>query len=97
MAQWNKYEASTARKPGRPGREVRPKSITVDFHSPRRRAARGRAGEAASRSRIAIPLVRFANAETKALNQKQEADIVARARPRASGSPTSTPWASTCR
>ena len=33
MAQWNKYEASTARKPGRPGREIRPKSLTVDFHS----------------------------------------------------------------
>ena len=33
MAQWNKYEATAARKHGRPGREIRPKSITIDVHS----------------------------------------------------------------
>ena len=42
----------------------------------RRRAAGGRVREAASRSAIACRSWRFANAETKALNQKQEADIV---------------------
>ena len=68
---------TAARKPGRPGREVRPKSLTVDFHSHVGVPRGGRAGEAAPRPG-ANPLVRFANAETKALNQKQEADIVAR-------------------
>ncbi len=77
MAQWNKYEASTARKPGRPGREVRPKSLTVDFHS---HVGVPRAAELV-RPHLDLasnPLARFANDETKALNQKQEADIVAR-------------------
>ena len=31
--QWNKYAATAARKHGKPGREVRPKSITIDIHS----------------------------------------------------------------
>ena len=77
MAQWNKYEASTARKPGRPGREVRPKSITVDFHS---HVGVPRAAELVKPhlDLASNPLARFANDETKALNQKQEADIVAR-------------------
>jgi len=77
MAQWNKYEASTARKPGRPGREVRPKSITVDFHS---HVGVPRAAELVKPhlDPASNPLARFTNDETKALNQKQEADIVAR-------------------
>jgi aminocarboxymuconate-semialdehyde decarboxylase len=77
MAQWNKYEASTARKQGRPGREIRPKSLTVDFHS---HVGVPRAAELV-RPHLdpqASPLARFTNAETKALNEKQEADVVAR-------------------
>src|SRR6185436_8544795 len=76
MAQWNKYEASTARKPGRPGREVRPKSTTIDFHS---HVGVPRAAELVKPhlDPAGNPLARFANAETKALNQQQEADIVA--------------------
>src|SRR5215470_17429404 len=77
MAQWNKYEASTARKPGRPGREIRPKSLTVDFHS---HVGVPRAAELV-RPHLdpqASPLARFTNAETKALNEKQEAYVVAR-------------------
>ena len=31
--QWNKYEATVARKHGKPGRELRPKSTTIDIHS----------------------------------------------------------------
>ena len=31
--QWNKYEATAARKHGKPGREIRPKSTTIDIHS----------------------------------------------------------------
>ena len=29
---WNKYADTAARKHGKPGREVRPKSLTVDMH-----------------------------------------------------------------
>ena len=30
---WNKYEPTAARKRGKPGREIRPKSLTVDMHA----------------------------------------------------------------
>ena len=78
MAQWNKYEATAARKHGRPGREIRPKSVTIDVHS---HVGIARAAELVKPhlDRESSPLVRFANAETRALNQKQEADIAARA------------------
>ncbi len=78
MAQWNKYEATAARKHGRPGREIRPKSITIDVHS---HVGVPRAAELVKPhlAATAMPLVTYANAETKALNQKQEADIGARA------------------
>ena len=77
MAQWNKYEASPARKSGRPGREIRPKSLTVDFHS---HVGVPAAGEIVKPhlDMQSNPLVRFADAATRALNQKQEADIIAR-------------------
>ena len=71
---WNKYEPTTARKRGRPGRETRPKSITVDMHA---HVAVPRAAELVKPhlDMSTIPLSRFANAETKALSAKQEADI----------------------
>jgi aminocarboxymuconate-semialdehyde decarboxylase len=77
MAQWNKYEASTARTPGRPGRDIRPPSLTVDFHS---HVGVPRAAELVKPhlDPQASPLARFTNAETKALNEKQETDVVAR-------------------
>ena len=76
--QWNKYGATAARKHGKPGRDVRPKSTTIDIH------AHVAVPEAAKfvephLDLSTIPLAHFANAETKALNQKQEADIRARA------------------
>ncbi len=78
VAQWNKYEATAARKHGRRGREARPKSITIDVHS---HVGVPRAAELVKPHLDPAwnPLVGFANAETKALNQKQEADIGARA------------------
>ncbi len=78
MAQWNKYEPTAARKHGKPGREIRPKSRTIDIHS---HVGVPRAAELVKPHLApdAMPLVTFADAETKALNQKQEADIVARA------------------
>ena len=72
--QWNKYDKTAARRHGKPGREVRPQSLTVDIH------AHVGVPEAAKFVEPhldwnTIPLSRFANAETKALSQKQEADI----------------------
>ena len=33
MQQWNKYGPTAARAHGKPGRETRPKSITIDIHA----------------------------------------------------------------
>src|SRR5580658_8110178 len=76
--QWNKYDKTAARTHGKPGREVRPQSVTIDIH------AHVGVPEAAKFIEpyldwSTIPLAHFANAETKALNQKQEADIRATA------------------
>jgi aminocarboxymuconate-semialdehyde decarboxylase len=78
MSQWNKYGPTAARTHGRPGREVRPRSITIDVHS---HVGVPRAAEFVKPHLApdAMPLVTFADAPTRALNQKQEADIVARA------------------
>src|SRR5262249_4001371 len=77
MAQWNKYEGTAARKHGRTGREVRPKSLTVDMH------AHVAIPQAAAFTKphldmATIPLAHFASAETKVLGQKQEDDVRAR-------------------
>jgi len=78
MSQWNKYGPTAARAHGKPGREVRPKTTTIDAHS---HVAVARAAQFVKPhlDPASSPLARFANAETKALNQQQEADIVARA------------------
>ena len=78
MSQWNKYEPTAARKHGKPGRELRPKSVTIDVHS---HVGIPRAAEFVKPhlDAQAMPLVRFADAATRALNQKQEGDIIARA------------------
>lgn len=74
---WNKYEPTAARKHGRLGRDIRPKTITIDVHS---HVAVPRAAELVKPHLApkAMPLVEFADAATRALNQKQEADIAAR-------------------
>jgi aminocarboxymuconate-semialdehyde decarboxylase len=71
---WNKYEPTAARRRGRPGRETRPKSITVDMHA---HVAVPRAAELVKPhlDPSTIPLAHFSDAATKALNAKQEADI----------------------
>jgi len=75
--QWNKYEATAARKHGKPGREIRPKSTTIDIHS---HVAIPQAGAFVKPhlDMATIPLANFASAETKALGAKQEADIQTR-------------------
>jgi len=75
---WNKYGPSAARKHGKPGRELRPKSLTVDIHS-HVGVPQAAAFVAPHLDLATMPLVHFADAETKALNDKQEADIRARA------------------
>jgi aminocarboxymuconate-semialdehyde decarboxylase len=74
---WNKYEPTAARKRTKPGREIRPKSITIDFHS----HVAVPAAAALVQPHLdasADPLSFFASADTRALNQKQGADIKAR-------------------
>jgi aminocarboxymuconate-semialdehyde decarboxylase len=74
---WNKYERTAARTHGRSGREVRPGSITIDVHS---HVGVPRAAEFVKPHLrpAAMPLATFADAATRALNQKQEGDIAAR-------------------
>src|SRR5438270_11289981 len=75
--QWNKYERTAARRHGRPGREVRPKSTTIDIHS-HVAIPQASAFVKPHLDPSTIPLAHFAGAETKALSQKQEEDIKAR-------------------
>src|SRR5712691_5799053 len=71
---WNKYEPTAARKRTKLGRDIRPKSITIDFHSHVAVPAAG-AFVQPHLDLSTIPLAHFAAPEVKALNQKQEADI----------------------
>ena len=74
---WNKYEHTAARQRGKPGRQRRPQSTTIDIHS--HVAVASAAAFAAPHLDMAtIPLAHFADAPTRALSQKQEADIRAR-------------------
>src|SRR6516165_5833035 len=75
--QWNKYGPTAARSHGKPGREIRPSSGTIDIHS------HVAIPEAAALVKphldpATIPLAHFADAATKALSAKQEKDIRAR-------------------
>ena len=69
----NHYGPTAARQHGRPGREVRPPTITIDMHS------HVLVPEAAALVQphvdlSKVPLAHFATDDTKALNRKQEAD-----------------------
>ena len=74
MSPWNKYAPTAARTHGRPGRELRPKSITIDIHA---HVAVPPAAEFVKPHLYSAknPMINFATAETRALNQQQEADI----------------------
>ena len=69
----NRYQRTAARKAGRPGRETRPKSITIDIHSHIFVPA---AHEAVlpHLDLATVPLAHFATPETKELNKRQDAD-----------------------
>ena len=75
MAQWNKYERTAARQHGRPGREIRPKSTTIDMHA-HVAIPKAAAFVKPHLDLTTIPLGHFASAETKALSQKQEDDMM---------------------
>ncbi|MGC1352684.1 MAG: amidohydrolase family protein [Xanthobacteraceae bacterium] len=69
---WNRFGPTAAREHGKPGRAVRPSSITIDVHS------HVAVPEAASFVKphldlMSIPLVSFATPETRTLNQQQDA------------------------
>jgi aminocarboxymuconate-semialdehyde decarboxylase len=74
---WNKYADTAARKHGKPGREQRPKSITVDSHT---HVSVPQAAEFVKPylDLSTIPLAHFASADTKEINAKQEVDIRSR-------------------
>ena len=77
MAIWNKYANTAARKHGKPGREVRPKSITIDMHC--HVAVPGVEEIVAPHLKSATdPLVQASNDDTQALMAKQAADIRSR-------------------
>src|SRR3977135_3080350 len=70
---WNKYGPTPARKHGKPGREMRPKSTTVDIHA--HVAVPAAAAFVAPHLDVSrIPLAHLATADTKQLNQQQAAD-----------------------
>jgi aminocarboxymuconate-semialdehyde decarboxylase len=70
---WNKYAPTAARPQGKPGRETRPATITIDIHS---HVAVPRAAEfvAPHLDPATNPLAHFATPDTKALNQRQDAE-----------------------
>ena len=71
---WNKYANTAARTHGKPGKTVRPKTKTIDAHA---HVAIPAATPIAKPYLDAhpSPLARFSNAETTALNYKQEMDV----------------------
>jgi aminocarboxymuconate-semialdehyde decarboxylase len=79
MAQeWNRYGATVARPPAKkPGREVRPKSITIDVHA---HIAVPEADKLVKPhlDLSRIPFAKYSTPATKALNQSQDNDLVSR-------------------
>ena len=77
MSAIHPYGPTAARKHGRPGRDVRPKSITIDFHSHVSVPAAA-AFVAPHLGASANPLVQFATPDTQKINAQQEIDRRAR-------------------
>jgi aminocarboxymuconate-semialdehyde decarboxylase len=75
--QWNKYAPTAARKHGRPGREVRPQSTTIDMHA-HVAIPQVAAFVTPHLDMATVPLAHFATDETRALSRKQEEEIRAR-------------------
>jgi aminocarboxymuconate-semialdehyde decarboxylase len=73
LPQWNRYGPTAALSHGRPGRELRPKSTTIDIHA---HVAVPAAAQFVQPhlDPSTIPLAHFSTPETKAVNQMQESD-----------------------
>jgi len=69
----NHYGATAAREHGRPGRELRPASMTIDMHS-HVMVPEAAALVAPHVDLSTVPLAHFATPNTQALNRKQDAD-----------------------
>ena len=69
----NHYGATAAREHGRPGRELRPASMTIDMHS-HVMVPEAAALVAPHIDLSTVPLAHFATPNTQALNRKQDAD-----------------------
>ncbi len=68
---FNRYDLTSARQHGRPGREIRPKSLTVDIHS---HAMVPAAADLARPHLSPDPRAAFYTEETRVLGRKQDAD-----------------------
>jgi len=77
MNVWNKYEPTAARERGKPGREIRPQSVTIDIHA---HVAIPQAGAyVAQHANLAgTGLNQFQSPETAAVNAKQDGDLKSR-------------------
>ena len=77
MEIWNRYGPTAARVHGKPGRAVRPSSQTIDVHS--HVAVPEEAQFVKPHLDFgSIPLVKFATTDTRALNQRQDAERTSR-------------------
>ena len=77
MNAWNKYDPTAARQHGKSGREIRPKSVTIDIHSHVAIPAAG-AYVAQQNASISPGLHTFQSPETAAVNAKQDEDLKTR-------------------
>jgi aminocarboxymuconate-semialdehyde decarboxylase len=70
---WNRYGLTAARPRGQPGREIRPGSLTFDIHA---HVAIEAAAQYAQPhiDPATIPLAHFSTPETRAINQRQQAE-----------------------
>lgn len=71
---WNKYEPTAARRHGKPGREIRPKSTTIDIHA-HIAVPQARAFVQPHLDFSKSGLEQFASPETKAVSDKQGTDM----------------------
>lgn len=77
MDAWNRYEPTAGRERGKPGREIRPQSVTIDIHA---HVAVPKAGAyVAEHANLAgTGLHQFQSPETAAVNAKQDEDLKTR-------------------
>ncbi len=70
---WNKYALTKARTHGKPGKQVRPKSVTIDMHS-HIAVPKAVAFAKPHLDPMTIPLFKYSTEASRALNQKQDTD-----------------------